>query len=137
MPDKNVVARVIDWLNMGYPQDVPLGDRAAVMAVLRHNLNDAQLEEVVLRLMKSREARGEEYVSDNRINEYIRKVVDQVPTPEDISRVAQILGANGLKISSHHLTGEDPSEGSEYIVVEDAQTTGADATERTAGVEEK
>lgn len=137
MPDKNVVVRVLDWLSAGYPQDVPPQDRAAVMAVLRHNLNDAQLEEVVRRLMKSREARGEEYVSDNRINEYIRKVVDQVPTPEDISRVAQILGANGLKISSHHLTGEEPSENSEYIAVKDAQATGADAAERVAGVEEK
>lgn len=106
MPEKNIVARVLDWLSAGYPQDVPPTDRHAVMAVLRHNLNDAQLEEVIRRLMKSREARGEEYVSDNRINEYIRKVVDQIPTPEDIDRVAKILGSNGLKIEEHHLNGE-------------------------------
>ena len=103
MPDKNVVARVLDWLAISYPEDVPAQDRNAVMAVLSHNLSDAQLEEVIRRLMKSREARGEEYVSDNRINEYIRKVVDTVPTPEDIDRVAQVLGENGLKIESHHL----------------------------------
>lgn len=103
MPDKNVVSRVLDWLAVGYPEDVPVQDRNAVMSVLRHNLSDAQFEEVVRRLMKSREARGEEYVSDNRINEYIRKVVDTVPTPEDIDRVAQVLGENGLKIETHHL----------------------------------
>lgn len=103
MSDKNIVSRVIDWLSVGYPQDVPPTDRAAVMAVLHHNLNDAQLEEVIRRLMKSREARGEEYVSDNRINEYIRKVVDLQPTPEEIARVAKILGSNGLKIEEHHL----------------------------------
>ena len=103
MPDKNLVARVLDWLAIGYPEDVPAKDRNAVMAVLRHNLSDAQLEEVIRRLMKSRAARGEEYVSDNRINEYIRKVVDTVPSPADIDRVAQILGENGLKIEAHHL----------------------------------
>lgn len=107
MSEKNVVARVIDWLSVGYPQDVPPTDRAAVMAVLRHKLNDAQLEEVVKRLMKSREARGEEYVSDNRINEYIRKVVDQKPTPQDIDRVARILGAHGLLISESHFGADD------------------------------
>lgn len=135
MPDKNVVARVLDWLSVGYPQDVPPQDRTAVMAVLRHNLNDAQLEEVVRRLMKSREARGEEYVSDNRINEYIRKVVDQVPTPDDIARVAKALGANGLKIDARHLEDDAQNATGEYVQVAETQATGADT--QPAGVEEK
>lgn len=136
MPDRNVVARVLDWLSAGYPQDVPPQDRAAVMAVLRHNLNDAQLEQVVTRLMKSREARGEEYVSDNRINEYIRKVVDQVPTPEDINRVAKILGANGLKIDARHLEEDAYPATGQYIQVAGPEATGS-VNIQTAGVEEK
>lgn len=136
MPDKNVVARVLEWLSAGYPQDVPPQDRAAVMAVLRHNLNDAQLEEVVRRLMKSREARGEEYVSDNRINEYIRKVVDQVPTPEDIDHVAKILGANGLKIDSHHLEDDAHPATGQYVQVVGPQATSTEDIQIT-GVEEK
>ena len=102
MPQKNIVNRVIDWLSVGYPEDVPPQDRAAVMAVLRHRLNDQQLEEVIRRLMALRAERGEEYVSDERINEYIRKVVDDVPGPQEIDRVARILGAHGLLISEGH-----------------------------------
>lgn len=107
MPQRNVVNRVIDWLSVGYPEDVPPQDRAAVMAVLRHRLNDQQLEEVIRRLMATRAARGEEYVSDERINEYIRKVVDDVPGPQEIDRVARILGAHGLLISEDHFGPED------------------------------
>lgn len=107
MPQRNVVNRVIDWLSVGYPEDVPPQDRAAVMAVLRRRLTDQQLEEVIRRLMASRAARGEEYVSDQRINEYIRKVVDDVPSPQEIDRVARILGAHGLLISERHFGPDD------------------------------
>lgn len=107
MADKSIVNRVIDWLSVGYPEDIPPQDRAAVMAVLRHRLNEQQLEEVIRRLMASRAARGEEYVSDQRINEYIRKVVDDVPRPEEIDRVARILGAHGLLISEDHFGPDD------------------------------
>ena len=66
MPDKNIISRVVDWLSVGYPKDVPVQDRAAVMAILKMRLNDEQLQEVVRRLMQSRAARGEAYVSDQR-----------------------------------------------------------------------
>ena len=92
MPDKSMISRVIDWLSVGYPKDVPVQDRAAVMAILKMRLTDEQLQEVVRQLMQSRAARGEAYVSDQRINEYIRRVVDHTPTPQDIDRVAKILG---------------------------------------------
>lgn len=107
MPNKNIVSRVIDWLGAGYPEDIPVQDRSAVMAILRRRLTDEQLEEVIRRLMASRAARGEEYVSDQRINEYIRKVVDNVPQPQEIDRVARILGAHGLLISKTHFSPED------------------------------
>ena len=80
MPDKGIISRVIDWLSVGYPKDVPVQDRAAVMAILKMRLTDEQLQEVVRQLMQSRAARGEAYVSDQRINEYIRRVVDHTPT---------------------------------------------------------
>ena len=35
MPDKSMISRVIDWLSVGYPKDVPVQDRAAVMAILK------------------------------------------------------------------------------------------------------
>ena len=68
MPDKSIISRVIDWLSVGYPKDVPVQDRAAVMAILKMRLTDEQLQEVVRQLMQSRAARGEAYVSDQRIN---------------------------------------------------------------------
>ena len=51
-----------------------------MMAILKMRLTDEQLQEVVRQLMQSRAARGEAYVSDQRINEYIRRVVDHTPT---------------------------------------------------------
>lgn len=110
MPQRNIVNRVVDWLTVGYPQDVPPQDRAAVMAVLSKRLTDEQLHEVICRLMQIRNERGEEYVSDERINEYIRKVVDDVPSPQEIDRVARILGAHGLLISESHFDPEEPVE---------------------------
>jgi len=58
MPDKNIISRVVDWLSVGSPKDVPVQDRAAVMAILKMRLTDEQLQEVVRRLMQSRAPRG-------------------------------------------------------------------------------
>jgi len=123
MPDKNIISRVVDWLSVGYPKDVPVQDRAAVMAILKMRLNDEQLQEVVRRLMQSRAARGEAYVSDQRINEYIRRVVDHAPTPQDIDRVAKILGAHGFLISETHVNDDVDADGHpEYVAYEDPTT---------------
>ena len=117
MPDKSMISRVIDWLSVGYPKDVPVQDRAAVMAILKMRLTDEQLQEVVRQLMQSRAARGEAYVSDQRINEYIRRVVDHTPTPQDIDRVAKILGAHGFLIAENHVNedAEPTAGGTEYV----------------------
>lgn len=124
MPDKNIISRVVDWLSVGYPKDVPVQDRAAVMAILKMRLTDEQLQEVVRRLMQSRAARGEAYVSDQRINEYIRRVVDHTPTPQDIDRVAKILGAHGFLISETHVNDGTEIEGHPEYVTYDDPTTG-------------
>ena len=124
MPDKNIISRVVDWLSVGYPKDVPVQDRAAVMAILKMRLTDEQLQEVVRRLMQSRAARGEAYVSDQRINEYIRRVVDHTPTPQDIDRVAKILGAHGFLISETHVNDDTEIEGHPEYVTYDDPTTG-------------
>ena len=29
MPDKSMISRVIDWLSVGYPKDVPVQDRGS------------------------------------------------------------------------------------------------------------
>lgn len=110
MADKNIIARLIEWLTCGYQPGVPHQERVMIMAVLRQHLSDEQLEEVIRKILISREARGEEYVSDNRINEYLRKVADYTPTPEDISRVAVMLGEHGMKIEEHHLKDAAPRE---------------------------
>ena len=124
MPDKSIISRVIDWLSVGYPKDVPVQDRAAVMAILKMRLTDEQLQEVVRQLMQSRAARGEAYVSDQRINEYIRRVVDHTPTPQDIDRVAKILGAHGFLIAENHVNedAEPTTGGTEYVTYDDPTT---------------
>ena len=99
-------------------------DRAAVMAILKMRLTDEQLQEVVRQLMQSRAARGEAYVSDQRINEYIRRVVDHTPTPQDIDRVAKILGAHGFLIAENHVNedAEPTAGGTEYVTYDDPTT---------------
>lgn len=124
MPEKSMISRVIDWLSIGYPKDVPVQDRAAVMAILKMRLTDEQLQEVVRQLMQSRAARGEAYVSDQRINEYIRRVVDHTPTPQDIDRVAKILGAHGFLIAEAHVHEdvESTAGGTDYVAYDDPTT---------------
>ena len=74
--------------------------------------------------MQSRAARGEAYVSDQRINEYMRRVVDHTPTPQDIDRVAKILGAHGFLIAENHVNedAEPLAGGTEYVAYEDPTT---------------
>lgn len=57
-------------------------DRAAVMAILKMRLTE-QRKAVVRQLMQSHAARGEAGVSDQRITEYMRRVVDHT-RPQDI-----------------------------------------------------
>ena len=59
MPDKGIISRVIDWLSVGYPKDVPVQDRAAVMAILKMRLTDEQLQEVANQRVHS--SRGRPY----------------------------------------------------------------------------
>ena len=94
------------------------------MAILKMRLTDEQLQEVVRQLMQSRAARGEAYVSDQRINEYIRRVVDHTPTPQDIDRVAKILGAHGFLIAENHVNedAEPTAGGTEYVTYDDPTT---------------
>ena len=46
MPDKSMISRVIDWLSVGYPKDVPVQDRRGSDGYLKMRLTDEQLQEL-------------------------------------------------------------------------------------------
>ena len=65
--------------------------------------------------MQSRAARGEAYVSDQRINEYHSSSGGSYPDPQDIDRVA-ILGAHGFLIAENHVNEDAGAYGWRYRV---------------------
>ena len=83
------LAKIIAWLNAGYPEDVPGPDRVPLLALLRRRLTDDEVKIVAQDLID----RGKFDPID--IGVLITQITDDVPSKEDIERVRQRLAAKG------------------------------------------
>lgn len=103
---KNVLLRFIDWLRVGYPTGMSDTDANALLFVLHHQLTDADAARVSREIVAhERSVRsGETHtdaslsLSDADIAAYIRRVMVQKPTPEDIAKVKEALTAAGFQL---------------------------------------
>jgi hypothetical protein len=84
------LAKIIAWLNEGYPEEVPGPDRVPLLALLRRRLTGDEVKAVAQDLID----RGK-FVTDIDIGVLITRITDDVPSPEDIDRVRQRLAAKG------------------------------------------
>ena len=83
------LAKVVAWLNAGYPEGVPGPDRVPLLALLSRRLTADEVKIVAKELL----ARGE---FDNvDIGVMITQITDELPAPEDIERVRNRLAAKG------------------------------------------
>ncbi|RLV48934.1 DUF3349 domain-containing protein [Nocardioides mangrovicus] len=97
----NPVSKVLDWLRAGYPDGVPPTDYFPLLALLRKTqLSDEEVREVAQHL--EQRANGEP-ISTIDIGELITKVTNELPHPDDVSRVGARLVAGGWPLADPHM----------------------------------
>ena len=94
------LAKIVAWINAGYPEGVPGPDRVPLFALLKRRLSDGEVKAVAKGLMD----RGEFDHVD--IGVLITQITDELPTPEDIERVRQRLAGKGWPLDDPRDTEE-------------------------------
>jgi hypothetical protein len=94
------LAKIVAWINAGYPEGVPGPDRVPLFALLKRRLSDDEVKAVTKDLM----GRGEFDHVD--IGVLITEMTDELPIPEDIERVRARLAAKGWPLDDPRDTEE-------------------------------
>ena len=90
------LAKIVAWINAGYPEGVPGPDRVPLLALLKRRLTDDEVKAVAQGLIE----RGEFDHVD--IGVLITQITDQLPSPEDIERVRERLATKGWPLDDAH-----------------------------------
>ncbi|GAA1479665.1 hypothetical protein GCM10009624_01050 [Gordonia sinesedis] len=88
------IRRILDWLRAGYPNGVPQGDYVPLVALLRRQLTEDEVEEVAAELTEEAPAPSEP-ISKIDAGVKISKVTHELPHETDIARVRTHLEAQG------------------------------------------
>jgi uncharacterized protein DUF3349 len=83
------LAKIVAWLNDGYPEGVPGPDRVPLLALLTRRLTNDEVKSVAQDLMD----RGDFDHVD--IGVLITQITDGLPSEDDIERVRARLAAKG------------------------------------------
>jgi hypothetical protein len=83
------LAKIVAWLNAGYPEGVPGPDRVPLLALLTPRLSNDEVKTVAQGLIDRDEF---DHVD---IGVLITQMTDGLPTPDDIERVRQRLATKG------------------------------------------
>jgi Protein of unknown function (DUF3349) len=94
------LAKIVAWINAGYPEGVPGPDRVPLFALLKRRLSDDEVRAVGKGLMD----RGEFDHVD--IGVVITEITDDLPLPEDVERVRTRLAAQGWPLDDSRDTEE-------------------------------
>ena len=94
------LAKIVEWLNAGYPEGVPGPDRVPLLALLKRRLTDDEVKTVGENLIN----RGEFNQVD--IGVLITQITDELPSPEDVERVRAHLAAHGWPLDDPRDTEE-------------------------------
>jgi hypothetical protein len=87
------LARIVAWINSGYPEGVPGPDRVPLLALLRRRLTDDEVKAVVTALLD--DAGSVNGIDKVDIGVLITQITDDLPSPDDIERVRERLAAKG------------------------------------------
>jgi hypothetical protein len=94
------LAKIVAWINAGYPEGVPGPDRVPLFALLKRRLSDDDVKAVAKDLID----RGEFDHVD--IGVLITEMTDELPIPDDIERVRARLAAKGWPLDDPRDTEE-------------------------------
>ena len=101
------LAKIVAWINAGYPDGVPGPDRVPLLALLRRRLTDDEVKAVVAALVAKAESEDHDSGIDRvEIGVLITEIIDDLPSPEDVERVTARLAAKGWPL-------DDPRESDE------------------------
>lgn len=98
------LAKIVAWLNAGYPEGVPGPDRVPLMALLTPRLTNDEVKTVAQDLMD----RGEFDHID--IGVLITQLTDELPREEDVERVRTRLAAKGWPLDDPRDSDESADE---------------------------
>ena len=94
MDRPQLLMKVVEWLRAGYPNGVPQGDYIPLVALLRRQLSDDELDQVTSDLIDD-SLRHLEPISKIDAGVKTTKVTDELPHAVDIARVRQLLVVAG------------------------------------------
>ena len=86
-----VLASILGWLRLGYPQGVPAQDYIPLLALLRRRLSDEETVWVAQQIL----AAGHAPAGADDIGVLITKVTNEMPSDTDVDRVREHLEAAG------------------------------------------
>lgn len=89
---------ILGWLRAGYPEGVPPKDYFPLLALLARSLDESQITQAVLTMVK--EHGVDEPVTEDRIRAAIAQVIETEPNPEEINQVASRLAGVGWPLAS-------------------------------------
>lgn len=107
MSDRPLVARIIAWLRAGYPQGVPDHDYVPLLAILRRQLSEDEVEHVSDELINEA-APPPEPISKIDAGVKISAVTQELPHEADIARVQQYLEEHGFPFDDSPLNPPSP-----------------------------
>lgn len=90
-----VLASILGWLRLGYPQGVPAQDYIPLLALLRRRLSDDETVWVAKEILAS----GHAPVGAADIGVLISKVTNELPSEDDVQRVREHLEAAGWPVA--------------------------------------
>ncbi|WHU45885.1 DUF3349 domain-containing protein [Gordonia sp. L191] len=109
MSDRPLVARIIAWLRAGYPQGVPDHDYVPLLAILRRQLSEDEVEHVSGELINEA-APPPEPISKIDAGVKISAVTQELPHEADLVRVQQYLEEHGFPFDDSPLNPPSPTD---------------------------
>ncbi|MGV9669248.1 DUF3349 domain-containing protein [Gordonia sp. NPDC003504] len=101
------MGRIIDWLRAGYPHGVPERDYNPLLAILRRQLSEEEVEHVSGELI-SEAAPPPEPISKIDAGVKITAVTHELPHDDDVSRVQRYLEEHGFPFDDAPLAPPSP-----------------------------
>ncbi|WLP92107.1 DUF3349 domain-containing protein [Gordonia sp. NB41Y] len=122
MAERSLVSRIIEWLRAGYPNGVPEHDYVPLLAILRRQLTEDEVQQVSSELI-AESAPPPEPISKIDAGVKITEVTQELPHETDISRVRTYLEDQGWPFDDSPLappaTPGDPAADTDTDTTED------------------
>jgi hypothetical protein len=87
----DVIAKIVNFLRVGYPHGVPAADTIPLLALLRRRLSDEEVAQIATELIQH----GDLPCDATQVRVMITKITDELPSPDEVERVKEHLGIRG------------------------------------------